>query len=263
MLYVLKKNTDYSSLERDAQKSTIDILDIQKHHLHKDSIYRIAFQETHSFFLVISGTILLNQTKIPQNAVLFISKFSQHKLIATETTTMIEIAFRYSEDIPLLEKKSLIINAPADIREFFQKIYTNSLFRNNLAGVNEGLLLNIIDSLNLMHNSRPAELTLYQKCCDWIDNNSTRNITASDAAVAMSCDIAYLNRTIKKYSGKCLSSLINERKIAEIKYLLRSSNYSTAEIALKLNFASTELLRKFFQYHTGQSIKDFRKKLPV
>ena len=126
--------------------------------------------------------------------------------------------------------------------------------------MNEGLLLNVLNTLNLLCDSPSAELNLYQNCCQWIEQHIACYITAKTVAEAMNCTVAHLNRVIKKHSGKCLSTNIAERRVSAIKYLIKEQTLTTKEIADRLAFESTELLCKFFKYHTGISIKEYREK---
>lgn len=140
-------------------------------------------------------------------------------------------------------------------------MYKNQCFCDNLPGVNEGLLLNILNMLSIRYNYYSAELSLYQKCYEWIEQNAYRFISAEYVAEAMGCSVAHLNRTVKKYSNKCLSEMIAEARISAIKQFVKFSDSSTQDMALNLGFESAELLRKFFKYHTGVSLKEYKKSI--
>ena len=159
----------------------------------------------------------------------------------------------------LFKENIRIFKAPLETIEYINKIYYNRFYINTLSGVNEALLLNILNILNILCDSYSADLRLYQKFCELLE--SSGYITAEQASDAVGCTVAHLNRTIKKYSNKCLSTVISEKTISKIKMLIKYSDYSTKEIALALGFGSPELLRKFFKYHTGMSLKDYRSTL--
>ena len=257
MLYIIDSKK-YTSDGREPARTSLSIIKIKKNHLDSSFVYRSNLIENDALFLISSGSIEFENQKIESGNMIYISKYSAFHFLATNPTEMLEIVFNYSGKF-LSSKKSRIIKAPLDTQELFHQIYRNNSFCNNLPGVNEGLLLNILNTLNILCNSYSVELNLYRRCHEWIEQNASYPITAEYAAEAMNCTVAHLNRTVKKYSGKCLSEMIIEARISAIKQFIKFSNSSTQDIALKLGFDSSELLRKFFKYHTGVSLKDYKK----
>lgn len=63
---------------------------------------------------------------------------------------------------------------------------------------------------------------------------------------------------IRSVGGECLSDKIIQFRIAKIKQVCSVEDLSIADIANKLDFYSSELLCKFFKYHTGMSITEYR-----
>lgn len=258
MIYTID-NKKYTLGEREPRKTSLTILRLQKLHLENMFLYHTNLVESDTLFLIFSGSIKSEENILGSGNIIYVSKYSSFKFLATEPTELFEIVFNYSEKLLLSSKKSYIIKAPLDTQELFNQIYRNHSFCGTLPGVNEGLLLNILNTLNILCNSYSVELSLYQKCHEWIEQNAFRPITAEYAAEAMGCTIAHLNRTVKKYSNKCLSKMITEARLSVIKQFVKFSNGSTQDIALKLGFESAELLRKFFKYHTGISLKEYKK----
>lgn len=249
----------YISGEREPKQTSLTILRLEKLHLEKSFIYHTNLMENDALFWVSSGSIESENKRIESGNIIYVSKYSGFNFLATKPTELFEIVFNYSEKLLLSSKKSYIIKAPLDTQELFNQIYRNHSFYDNLPGVNEGLLLNILNTLNILCNSYSVELSLYQKCHEWIEQNAFRPITAEYAAKAMGCTVAHLNRTVKKHSNKCLSEMITEARVSAIKQFVKFSNSSSQDIAQKLGFESAELLRKFFKYHTGVSLKEYKK----
>ena len=106
------------------------------------------------------------------------------------------------------------------------------------------------------HPEIETEITVNEE--GTIENNSDRNITAENVADALDRSRAYLNRVIKSVDGSCLSEKIISSRIKRIQNLCSVENLSLAEISQKLDFYSPELLCKFFKYHTGMSVSDYR-----
>lgn len=257
MIYTIDNNKNYGLGKRETEQFFLNIVDIREYHLESGNFFHSKVTSNKILLLVTSGSIAISNNEIKKGNVVYISKYSHYKFSAITTANVIEILFEYSNDRILLFKENLrTFKAPLETIEYIKKIYYNRLYTNMLSGVNEALLLNIINMLNILCDSYSANLGLYQKFCEWLE--SSNYTTAEQASVAMGCTIAHLNRTVKKYSNKCLSTLINERMISKIEMLIRYSNYSTKEIALTLGFSSPELLRKFFKYHTGISLKDYK-----
>ncbi len=258
MIYTVD-NKKYTFGEREPRQTSLTILKLQKLLLETSFVYHTNLTENDALLLVSSGSIESENKIIESGNIIYVPKYSGFNFLATKPTELFEIVFNYSEKFILSSKKSYVIKAPLDTQELFNQIYHNHSFYDNLPGVNEGLLLSILNTLNILYNSYSAEFSLYQKCHEWIEQHAFRPITAEYTAEAMGCTVAHLNRTVKKYSNKCLSVMIAEARISAIKQFVKFSNSSSQDIAQKLGFESAELLRKFFKYHTGVSLKEYKK----
>ena len=73
----------------------------------------------------------------------------------------------------------------------------------------------------------------------------------------------YLNRVVKKESGKTSSALLDERIILEAKSLLVQTDLSASEIAYQLNFSEPSHFYRFFKTRTGLTAQNFRKERKV
>lgn len=257
MIYMTDKDK-YRHGERNEKKISLDVVKSQKHHLGAGAVYKLPLSEHYILILIVSGSIIMDGYRAGKGNIISVSRFTKFELTSCEPADIISVVFDYSDGIELFTERLRVIKAPSDIREWVKRIYDNNFFCNLLDGVNEGLLLNVLNMLNILCNSRTLELNLYQKCREWIEQNSGKCITAEEVAEAMSCGVAHLNRMVKKHSGKCLCTIISEERIFRIKQLADSSELSTKSIASKLDFGSAELLRKYFKYHTGISLKDYR-----
>lgn len=259
MIYTVDDNKRYNLGKREAKPVLISIAKIRKLHLERDGVFYSKIAENKTLLAVIYGSIIISDKEIKKGNVVYISKYANYKFSAIEPAEVIEILFEYSDDrLPLFREKIRVFKAPLDTIEYINRIYYNMFYINTLSGVNEALLLNVINMLNILCDSYSTKLGLYKKFCEWLESSSY--VTAEQAAVSMGCTIAHLNRTVKQYSGKCLNTVISEKMILEIKMLIKYSSCSTKEIALKLGFSSPELLRKFFKYHTGISLKEYKAK---
>ena len=260
MIYTVD-NKKYTFGKREPRQASLTILKSQKLRLENSFVYHTNLIENDALFLISSGSIEFENQIIESGNIVYISKYSGFNFLAIKPAELFEIVFNYSETLFFSSNKSCVIKAPLDTQELFNQIYRNHSFCDNLPGVNEGLLLNILNILNIRYNSYSVELSLYQKCYEWIEQNAYRFISAEYVAEAMGCSVAHLNRTVKKYSNKCLSEMIAEARISAIKQFVKFSDSSTQDMALNLGFESAELLRKFFKYHTGVSLKEYKKSI--
>lgn len=251
-------NKKYLHGSREPQEASLRLIQSRRLHLDSGDAYRIPVTESDTLFWLADGSLRFQGQRVEQGCVLFVAKFSCLHLTAENAAVLLEIRFSYSEEIPLLGEKSRLLRAPLELQGWFQKIDQGRLFQHRLPGADEGLLLNILDSLNLLCTSRSTELDLYQRCCQWLDRHIAEDINAESVAAAMGCTTAHLNRIVQKHSGKCLSVILADRKISAIRQMVQTGNASTAAIAARLHFQSPELLRKFFKYHTGRTLKEYR-----
>lgn len=67
-----------------------------------------------------------------------------------------------------------------------------------------------------------------------------------------------LSRISQSYFKLSPKALINERRLLEIKRLLKGTKLSGKEIAYELNFDEPTNMYKFFRKHVGMTINDFR-----
>ena len=68
----------------------------------------------------------------------------------------------------------------------------------------------------------------------------------------------HLSTVIKKISGKCPLTIINQHAIECIKYNLKHSDKSIKEIADRFNFVNPSFFGKFVKTHTGMTPLQFR-----
>jgi AraC-like DNA-binding protein len=245
--------------QREPRQNALTVLRVQKLHFEPSFVFRTNFIENDVLFLISSGGILYKNKTVESGNIIYFPEFSAFHFLAEMPTEILEIRFDYSAKLPFSAEKPYIVKAPLDTQELFNQIYRKHSAYDNLPGVKEGLLLNILNTLNTLYRSYSAELILYQKCYEWIEQNAAGPLTAESTAKAMECSVAHLNRTVKKYSNKCLSELIAEKRLSKIKQFVKYSNNTTQEIAATLGFETAELLRKFFKYHTGISLREYKK----
>lgn len=84
--------------------------------------------------------------------------------------------------------------------------------------------------------------------------------TANDFAKNLSVHVNYLNRTVKKVTGKTTTTHISERIVNEAKAILQHTNWNISEIAYSLGFEYPTYFNNFFKKHTGKIPSTVRNK---
>lgn len=82
--------------------------------------------------------------------------------------------------------------------------------------------------------------------------------TASDFATTLSIHVNHLNRALRETTGKSTSIHITERIITEAKSLLKSTDWSVAEIGYSLGFDYPAYFNNFFKKQTGVTPRSVR-----
>lgn len=82
--------------------------------------------------------------------------------------------------------------------------------------------------------------------------------SANDVAGRLAVHVNYLNRVLKKTTGKTTTGHIAERLAAEAVALLKHSNSDIAEIAFVLGFDDPAHFTRFFKKQTGAAPSAFR-----
>ncbi|MDE6443914.1 MAG: helix-turn-helix domain-containing protein [Muribaculaceae bacterium] len=70
----------------------------------------------------------------------------------------------------------------------------------------------------------------------------------------------HLSSVVKEISGRTAGDWIENYVVMEAKVLLKTTDLTIQEIALKLNFANQSFFGKYFKHHTGCSPTSYRKK---
>lgn len=105
---------------------------------------------------------------------------------------------------------------------------------------------------NLHHNYSP-ELTadsLYEKICQYIDNNYTRRITSEDLQKRYGYTASYINRIFKKEGGTSPLQYLTSLRIKHAKELLKQ-NTDIKSIALAVGYDDARYFSRVFKNETG------------
>ncbi len=87
-----------------------------------------------------------------------------------------------------------------------------------------------------------------------------RNITVNEVAAHFGLSPDHINRVFSQSEHITLKSYINRVRIHRIEELLISTNTSLSTVAKNLGFSNSTSLSKFYKYHTGKTISEYRSK---
>ncbi len=263
MLYTIDNANKYENMERSVEKHFLELLSCKKHQFGEDYLWRVSPSDKYELFCVLSGGIRIRgeEKSLGKGAVALVRSCSRYDIDVEGGSVIVRIAFFASAILPILarSKDSPFFSASGSFPQI-NKLRQMSNNRNTVTGVKEAVLLDLLNDLNEYARASQSELLLYQRACEWIEAHSDKAISARDVATALGCSRAHLGRTIKLIGGDTLGERIAACRVARIKNMCRIEKAAVSEIASRLGFYSSELLCKFFKYHTGISISEYAKK---
>lgn len=129
----------------------------------------------------------------------------------------------------------------------------------------QNLLLNISDRRRKVHeitndNSSRQDMIL-QSFKRLVDSHSHERHDVKWYADTLLITPDYLSKIIREHEGKSAREIINEKIISSAVYMMKQPGLSLKEISERLNFPDQSGFARFFKSNTGQSPKEFRKKL--
>jgi AraC-like DNA-binding protein len=80
----------------------------------------------------------------------------------------------------------------------------------------------------------------------------------AEAARQLHYDEAWLSRQIKTQTGETFTALMQEKRLAQAAFLLRSTKRKVGEIALAVGYENTSFFHRLFQKAYGCSPKHYR-----
>jgi len=257
MITVTDQSKKYINGEREPESFAAEFLRCDKISLEPSKKFKIINSLSYSLIYVSHGIISFGESKLKNGDILCLGRFTKTEIFSENTAEFFWLTFSISTEPKFFLEEKPIFYAKHETAEYFEKIYSFKYLKEVLSGVKEAYLLLILNALNSSHLFSTTEQQLFNATYNYIENTVKQYLTPALVAEAMNCTVTHLNRVIRQHSGKSLGEFIADRRISEIKQLCRFG-FSTSEIAQKLSFPTTELLRKYFRYHTGISLKNYK-----
>ena len=106
----------------------------------------------------------------------------------------------------------------------------------------------------------PDTVSVVELMKKYIRGTLHRSLTVEDVAHHFGFSAKHANRLFASVEHTTIKAYFNAHRIKRIQEYLMSTNLSIAELAEKLGFPNVEALHRYFKYHTGKTIKEFRSK---
>lgn len=100
---------------------------------------------------------------------------------------------------------------------------------------------------------------LIQNIKNFIEENINFNFKLSEISQVFNYNEKYLGKLFKKKTGQTVKDYLNQRRMALAKKLLKETELSVTEIAVKIGFNSVTYFNRVFKCDTKQTPSEFRK----
>lgn len=80
----------------------------------------------------------------------------------------------------------------------------------------------------------------------------------TQAAERLRCDVSWLSREVKRKTGKTYTQLVQERRLAQAAFLLRSTNRIVSDIAIAVGYENISYFHRIFTAFYGKSPRHYR-----
>ena len=206
------------------------------------------------FLLRGEGEICTSDSIFPtrKNDCIFLSKNRKYLLKSHVETEAIVVNFTFDGDF--LKEEFCIVENAIELNEYFSQISDLERFHLLLNGTKEAIVLLIFNKIQTLRTGTSEQLRIYRKCCTWAEENAYRCATVKELSNALKYTPEHLNRIVRLYGNTTLGNLLVSTRLQKITLLAKDGNYTLSELAKRFDFYSTEHLRKFYRYHTGQNL---------
>ncbi|HZR44840.1 MAG TPA: AraC family transcriptional regulator [Ktedonobacteraceae bacterium] len=113
-----------------------------------------------------------------------------------------------------------------------------------------------LDLKQQVHSGRYSYLV--NKARRYIDEHIADPLSLKSIASALDVNPGYLSHLFKREKSQSITDYIHERKIDEAKRLLKYTNLSIVDVALRLHFTSQSYLTVIFKKYTGMTPTRYR-----
>lgn len=118
------------------------------------------------------------------------------------------------------------------------------------------LFLQLLGHTEMLTTADPEEATVL-KVLRYVETNYATG-SLSEAAALLHYDICWLSREIKRITGKTYTQIVQEKRLAQAAFLLRSTRQNVADISAAVGYENTSYFHRIFTAAYGKSPKHYR-----
>ncbi len=226
-------------------------------------------ESLHNMIFVTEGTLYMEledrRYAISKNEFLFMPHGSKSRgyRASDKPTAFYHIIFS-SDTIPDFEPYFLINNTE-NIRTLYAFLNDVSKSKDYSQEAKNAILRILLYEISYQrsHNDVPIAsdtVPVVELMKKYIKDTLHRNLTVEDVAHHFGFSAKHTNRLFYSVEHTTVKAYFNAHRIKRIEEFLMSTNLSVGELAEKFGFPNVEALHKYFKYHTGKTIKEFRSK---
>ena len=223
----------------------------------------------HNIVFVTEGTLYMEledrRYAVRENEFLFMPRGSKSRgYRASDTPTGFYHAIFSSETVPDLANYFKITNT-ANIRTLYALLTDVSKNKDYDQDAKNSLLTSLLYEISYRcSREETADQTNVGSIAEamkiYIDTALHRGVSLNDVAHHFGFSAKHTNRLFFADEHITVKAYINQLKIKRIEEHLMATNASIRVIAEKYGFSSAAALNKYYKYHRGKSIREFRAK---
>lgn len=232
--------------------------------VHKTKIGFKEYEIKPNEILIVQAGTVFSVEHIIGNVKGFICHFHPNSLIGKfgSRSLISEFDFLNANYYPIIKikynAKSAIINILVRlVAEFKSSIKQNvNIIHSYLYTLLSELKILYYQNYPTVHNS-PYQITSQFKIL--VNERINENLKVSDFALLLNISPNHLNKSVKYVTSKTASTIIDEIKLIEIKYLLYQSNLSINEISYRMGYLDPSYFTRFFKKRENITPTEFRR----
>ncbi len=214
---------------------------------------------------LIKGSLLVRTEKYREHSSDHVLREGDIMLLRSDTD-----CYLYSEDPATFWQVRFKGEAAAGIPPFFtpydrvrliELIYLLDDYKKHFypADMLDAVLYVLFGEIRVQAESggRP-DAPLFQRICEYIGENTDRELTVREIAEHFSYNSQYISRFFRRFDREGIRNYMISARINQIKFLLLTTDMSLKEISEKLGFRDYKLFLKYYKYHENMSPNEFR-----
>ena len=121
----------------------------------------------------------------------------------------------------------------------------------------EVLFLQLLGCTETLTPANPEEETVW-KVLRYVESNFASG-SLTEAAALLHYDLCWLSREIKRLTGKTYTQIVQEKRLAQAAFLLRSTRRNIADISADVGYENVSYFHRIFTAAYGKSPLHYRK----